>query len=82
MKLYTKFKPHTAVKMGTAHNDKGQRVVFYEHPTLGSDAPIVGMIEGVAFHTDFFDVGDFHSGGDYVPVLLEDGTVCNQFECR
>lgn len=61
-------------------NEEGQLVTFYEHPTEGEDAPIVGCIEGTWFDTTFYDLEEFYTEGDYLPVKLSGGIIVPSFE--
>ena len=78
---YGKFMSRNPYLLHTMSNDRGQELKFYEHPYRGDAAPILVTIDDkVAAHTDFFDLGDFYKGSDYLPVLLGDGSVVYQFE--
>ena len=65
-------------------NQRGQKVDFYEHPTLGDTTMVIGVIEEhvdgrslrEAFYTDFFDTDDFHDGSDYNPVYMHGKVAC------
>lgn len=61
-------------------NTIGQTVVFYEHPEYGEDDSIYADIKGVMVDTDFFDLDDLNHSNDYMPVLLDDGSVKCEFE--
>ena len=61
-------------------NRADQYIEFYRHPSGSDSDPIVGMIEGVGFITDFYEIGNFYTDSDYLPVLLVNGTVISQYE--
>lgn len=61
-------------------NIKGQEVIFYEHPELGDECPVLGVINGVMFETEHWETYDMIHSIDYQPILMEDGTVLSHFE--
>jgi len=56
-------------------NAMGQLVSLYEHPTLGDSYPIIIVIGRVAVKSDFYEVDDLSSGGEYEPLLIENKIV-------
>mgnify|MGYP001825983152 CR=1 FL=1 len=71
---------HTPYHLKSVQNSRDQIVNFYEDPIQGDMAPIIGVIEGKAFYTEFFDTADFYLESDYLPVITEDGTILHEFE--
>jgi len=76
-KFKTKFFAHHPSKLGGMVNTKLQHVEFYEHPEYGDEVPVFGVIDGVLFNTEFFDLDDMAQGLEYEPVL-----VGNDIKCR
>jgi hypothetical protein len=59
-------------------NQRGQKVDFVEHPTLGCEYPIIAMIHefNEAVDTGFFDTSDFYVNSDYNPVYMHGEINC------
>lgn len=71
------FMEHEPTKLGSITNQLGQLVEFYEHPTLGDEAPVYAKIGDVVINTGLYETDDFHSDSEYNPVLTEHGeTMC------
>lgn len=66
-----KFMSYCPTLLDSMTNQLGQRVEFYEHPTLGDSAPVYAKIDNIVANTGFYDLGDFFMQEE-VPVL--DGT--------
>lgn len=73
MKRYNieKLMSHNPTKYGEQLNQLGQLQEFYEHPLKGDEAPVICIIDGIAFDTDFFDTDDFFDGSDYNYCLVQ-----------
>jgi hypothetical protein len=57
-------------QLGYIFNQLGQLILFFEHPTLGDDYPVLCLMpDANIYATEFFDMGDFYEGSDYLPVL-------------
>ena len=54
-----------------------QEVIFYEHPTKGDEAPVIGVIGDTAFNTGFWDCGSFFEDSDYNPILFNGIAICS-----
>lgn len=59
-------------------NQLGQEVVFYEHPIVGDDLPVIAVFheQKVAAITGFYDTGDFYEGSEYLPVCMHGEVDC------
>lgn len=74
-KLYTKLIENDAFVYRTMLNEKGQKIVFYEHPFYGDSAPVMVAFPEykLAFTSDFYDIYDManidHS--EYRPFLVD-----------
>lgn len=55
-------------------NTQGLRIEFYEHPSLGDEAPVLVVFpaEKLAFSSDFYETDDMMTNGDYEPQLMDD----------
>lgn len=71
-----KFMANNPTVLDTKINSVGQTCTFYEHPTLGEDACVYVMIDGILADTDFYDVDQ---PSDYEPIL-KDGEIACAFE--
>lgn len=77
---YKKLMEQKPTQLGSTANNKGQHIKFFEHPTQGEEASIIGVISEVAFNTGFYDLSDFSMLSEYNPVLHKNGTVTCEFE--
>lgn len=74
-----KFLSENPTVLARQSNRHGQRIVYYEHPNRGDEAPIYGLIQGILFDTGTFDLEDLVCNPphvDYTPVLWRDKIVC------
>jgi hypothetical protein len=75
---YNKFMAGKPDYLTSITNQKEQSVKLYDS---GTDSGIVvGVINEIAFVTDFFDTADFGKDSDYNPIMLDDKTVVCAFE--
>lgn len=73
-KLYSYLISNDAFVLDKFTNDAVQDVVLVEHPIYGDSSGVIVMFPkyAVAFETDFFDIDDLTSNGDYQPLLFDD----------
>jgi hypothetical protein len=59
-------------------NQREQEVVFYEHPLLGDEYPVIAVFPDleVAVVTDFYDTEDMYEGSEYLPVYMHGEVRC------
>jgi len=72
-KFYEFLQQNDAFGYDQISNELGQKVVFYEHPTLGDEFPVIVAFpdQQVAFVSDFHDLDDMTSEEtiEYRPFL-------------
>lgn len=72
---YLKLMNSGTYELGKMVNHYGQTIHFYEHPTLGEDAPVIAVCHDleIASSTDFHDVDDMMSpeSTEYYPVFKD-----------
>lgn len=70
---YQKLMKHNPTEYDRVVNHLGQEIVFYEHPSLGDEYPVIAVFHDkeLAFCTDFYDTEDFYQGSEYMPVVVE-----------
>jgi hypothetical protein len=76
---YNKFMAGKPDYLTSITNQKEQSVKLYDAGLTGSGR-VVGVINEIAFVTDFFDTADFGKDSDYNPIMLDDKTVVCAFE--
>ena len=64
-------------------NKTGQKVEFWEHPTLGDDYPVIVAFPELelAFNSEFMETSDMTGGDDYEPHCV-DGELKFSFELK
>ena len=80
---YDKLMALEPTEYGRAVNQLEQEIIFYEHPTQGDYYPVIAAFPEfkIAVCTDFYDLGDFCEGSEYMPVYIEkEGIVVSYFE--
>lgn len=68
---------HNPRLLSDFHNQQGQHVKLFEHPTRGENAPVHAIINGIAFNTSFHDTDDLFEGSEYNPILLNKARTVN-----
>lgn len=58
--------------LGTHVNRLGQTITFYEHPIMGDEEFVYGMIDGILFNTGFMELDDMIAEhGEYTPSIKD-----------
>lgn len=71
-----KFMANNPTVLDTKVNSIGQTCTFLEHPTMGEDACVYVLVDGILADTEFYDVDQ---PSDYEPIL-KDGVIACAFE--
>lgn len=81
---FDKLMAHDPMEYDRMINIHGQEVVFYEHPTLGDESPVIAAFpkEGIAVVTEFWEQDDMmNPESDYALELdTKSGIVLHRYE--
>jgi hypothetical protein len=73
---YEKLMDQNPTQLDEMVNKLGQKITFYEHPTLGDSAPVIVVCHKLklAEVSDFFETDDMMaSHGEYEPSFVNPG---------